>query len=192
VTDRDRSWHIHRAQRALAEMGAPLPGQEMTGFVVRLLDGVDRGLVDDDVIDGAAHEVADGPPGLLHGEPALREIVLDRPVRTAGEAAEVAMRIFARRIMERHRRDPFVPPPPPTREQRDAMRAAWEASLPERLAQARGGLSSSEWHERVEAATLLGRYRDGEARTALEALREDPYPQVREAVEEALSRLAGR
>jgi hypothetical protein len=191
VTEPDRSWHIRRAQRMLSDMGAPIAGQEVTQFVVRLLDGVDHGMADEDVIDGAAFEVADGPPGLLHGEPAIQHVPLDRPVRTAGEAAEVAMRVFARRIIERHRRDPFVPPPTPTPEQRDALRAAWEASLPARLAQAREHLSSPEWHERADAAVLLGSYRDGEARAELEGLRADPYPQVREAAETALRRLTG-
>ena len=186
---RDSSWHISRAQRLLARHDAPIAGREITAFVVRLLDAVEHGTPDADAIEGALHDVADGPVGLAHSEPAIQHVELDEPVSTLAAAADAAARAFARMLLASQRADPVVPPPPPTAAERAALRAAFEARLPQRLADAREALSSPEWHERANAATVLGQYRHRAAADDLRRLRLDPYPQVREAASDALARL---
>lgn len=187
---RDSSWHIGRAQRLLAREGAPIAGREATAFVVRLLDAVEHGTPDEDAIEGALFDVADGPIGLAHSEPAIQAVEIDGQARTLADAADAAVRVFARALLTSQRADPVVPPPPPTAEERAQLRAAFDARLPLRLAKAQDELRSTEWHERANAATLLGRYRHRPAKDALRALLLDPYPQVRDEAQAALERLA--
>lgn len=190
MSARDRSWHIGRAQRLLAREGAPIAGAEVTAFVVRLLDAVEHGTPDEDAIEGALFDCADGPIGLAHSEPAIQHVELVASAPTLAAAGDAAVRTFARGLLASHRTDPVVPPPAPSATERAALRAAHEARLPERLAAARERLRSPEWNERANAATVLGRYRHRPSEDDLRQLLTDPYPQVRDEAAAALARIA--
>lgn len=183
---RDHSWHHARAQRLLGDIGVQIAGTEVTLFVVRLLHGLEAGLDDDANVAAAGRTVSDGPIGLVHGEPALAWITLDPRPATVQEAAELAVRAFAQTVLDRQRRDPIVPSPPPTEQQRAAMRARFDDERPARIEAALAALTSTRWTERANAASLLGRYAVLEARPAIEALLDDQYPEVVRAATDAL------
>lgn len=176
----------------LASMGIEIAGESVTQFVVRLLDGQDHGLHEAALIDGAAHDLSDGPIGLLASEPIIGTYRLDPPAHTAGEAAERATQVFAETVLRRQRESPIDPPPPPTTEERQELRSRYAAELPHRLRRAQDRLESTDWAERANAATMLGRYRVTEARPALQRLLDDPYPQVRESATAALERIPSK
>jgi hypothetical protein len=196
MAPRDHGWHVRRAQLVLRELGIELAGTEITLLVVRLLHGLDAGLDDAANVAAAAREVSDGPIGLLAGEPTLGRWELPEPVRTAGDAAEQALGLFARRVLDRQRRDPVVPPDPPTEREMAEMRARMaqrrrriDAHDGPRIAVEIARLGSPRWSERANAASYLGRFAVGEARAALTALLDDPYPEVAEAAAGALRAL---
>lgn len=129
---------------------------------------------------------------MAHSEPVIQTVELDSPARTladAADAADDAVRVFARSLLASQRAERVVPPPPPTAAARAKLRAAFDARLPERLAKAQGELSASVGHERANAATVLGRYRHRPAEDDLRALLSDPYPQVRDDARAALARI---
>lgn len=196
MAERDHSWHLRRAQRLLVTFGFEMPGTELSMFVVRLLHGLDAGLGDASNVNAAALQVSDWPLGLLASEPGLARIDLPVPVRTAEDAAERTLRVFAGQVLDRQRRDPVVPKPAPSPEQMQAMRAEMRAQrgrtepdVEARVAVERARLASPRWIERASAASYLGRFAVTEARQAIETLLDDPYPEVADAAASALRAL---
>lgn len=162
-------------------------------FVVRLLQAEDAGITQDDNVQAAVDQIADGPVGLVASEPLLARVVLGTPARTVQDAADAAVRLFAGRVLEHQRATPVVPPDPPSRRDITEMRARWRATRAEHerdhLAQVPveiARLRSPRWSERANAASFLGRFSVQEARAALAALLDDPYPEVAEAAASAL------
>jgi len=190
---RDHSWQVARAQRLLRELSIEMAGQAVTMFVVRLLQGEDAGVARDSNIQSAADQIADGPLGLVASEPLLARIDLETPAATVHDAADAAVDLFARSVLDHQRATPVVPRDPPTRQEIEEMRERSRAKRAEHerdhLAQvpiAIQRLRSPRWSERQDAASFLGRFAVQEARPAIAALLDDPYPEVADAAAAAL------
>lgn len=190
MSPRGHSWQVARAQRLLAALGVELAGQDITTFVVRLLQAEDAGVAQDVSVRAAVDEIADGPVGLVASEPLLATIRLETPAGTVQDAADAAVRVFARRVLDHQRASPVVPP---NRQDVEEMRERWRATRAEHerdhLAQVPAQIArlrSPRWSERADAASFLGRFAVQEARARIAALLDDPYPEVAEAAASAL------